>query len=114
MHTVRPGDRIAILGKNEDTGRREEWFARVEKFIKVGEINGKRMWDFVIVRYFEDFSVNDWPKDINLPESDCRILKWHGSGKKTFFVTTEHVICRVDISSILQSKGKSELFIYNP
>ena len=118
MHAVRPGENIAISGINMDTEKREEWFAHVEKFIKVGEKDGERTWDVLMIRYFEELEEDEWPNDIRKTfsrESKCRILKWHALGRRLEFVAPGHVLCKVDVSSISPTKKKgSELFVYNP
>lgn len=77
MHTVHPGENVAISGNNADTGEREAWFARIEKFIKVRETDSERTWEVLMIRYYEYLKEDDWPENIRKAfsnESGCRIL----------------------------------------
>ena len=47
-HAVRVGECIAVLGSNSDTEALETWFACVEKFIKVKDTFGERVWDVIM------------------------------------------------------------------
>ena len=88
------------------------------KFLKIEEDCGKRTWDVVMVRYFENLTESDWSEDIRKnfsSTSDCKILRWHALGKLVYFVATGHILHKVDVSPIHRTEREGgRLFIYNP